>query len=150
MLIAYTAIKECCKAMVELAHGYGTQRVNSVNLKSNISDYFYLNTLTSIMKQEKYLLACAILSWKIIQCSLNNNQTFFVIALFHHIVCLLYAKYSKWLVSHLFEYLLSVSHMLLHFLDWRPSVQTPRHGWPVPEFWASVMFSFSYGKNQTM
>lgn len=50
MFTAYIAIKEHCKAMVDLAHEYGTQRVNSVNLKSNISDYFYLNTLTSIMK----------------------------------------------------------------------------------------------------
>lgn len=48
-----------------------------------------------------------------------EQQTPFLTALFHNILCLLYAEYSKWLVSQLFEYLLPVSHMLLHYLDWR-------------------------------
>ena len=62
-------------------------------------------------------------------------------------LCLLYAEYSKWLLSQLFEYLLPVSHMLLT-LPGLEDLQC-RHlgiGGLVPEFWASVMFFIPFGE----
>lgn len=144
MIIAYISLKEYFKAMVGLIHVYGTQRVSNINLKPNILDYIYLITLTSIMKQEQYLLACVIFELEnyllIIQ---KKNLKLFLIVLFCKIVLLLYANIlNVWFLNCLSICFPSVTCKA----TWsgEPPLQMPRHGRTSPRLLnvSEVFFQF--------